>query len=108
MTQAHINFQRSGGFAGITLRTSTVLDEEQTKQLTLILDELKSFNSPPQPDRFSYDLDIIIGNDHHTVQFGDSDTPSALRPLLDELVRKAREISYPVDNSDKGYQFRQN
>jgi hypothetical protein len=96
-----IEFERSGGFAGMSLKTAIdtkSLPAEEAKQLRQLVDAADFFNLPPkiapktpQPDRFQYQLTVRENDKQHTVEVGEQATPGTLRPLLDRLMTAARE-----------------
>ncbi|MGA7932970.1 MAG: protealysin inhibitor emfourin [Kovacikia sp.] len=95
-----ISFERSGGFAGISLTTTvdtatlTPAEGSQLRQVVEVADFFllpAEIPSPAQPDRFQYRLTVEEGNRHHTVTMGESAVPGTLRPLLDWLLNAARQ-----------------
>lgn len=88
-----ISLERSGGFAGVrlacTVDTSSLPPAEAARLEHLVaragLDAL-----PPtainEPDRFEYRLEV----DDQTFTFGERQVRAALRPLLAELLDRAR------------------
>jgi len=47
---------------------------------------------PGPPDTFRYDLEVRMGSATRTVELGECEIPAALRPLVDELVRRAEPV----------------
>jgi hypothetical protein len=96
---ARIELVRSGGFAGLSLRSvaeTTGSDPEaqwyaeQLARLDLLaLAELPA--GEPQPDRYHYALSVE-GDDGttHRLEFAEPALPEPLRPLVDHLVASAR------------------
>lgn len=72
------------------------LPEEEASTLRTMLEEanflsLDEHLSPnPIPDGFSYRITVENERIEHTVYASDGNVPESLRPLLDELSRKAR------------------
>lgn len=97
-----ITFERSGGFAGITLSTELDPDdlpEKDAAQARKLIDDAKLFEQPkqiksrsPMPDRFEYKLTIREKGKRRTVVVGDQSTPANLKPLIDLLLEKARKV----------------
>jgi hypothetical protein len=94
-----ISFERSGGFAGISLNTTVdtanlpPTDAAQLRQLVEVADFFHlpaRMASPAQPDRFQYQLTVEDGDRHHTAILDESAVPGTLRPLLDWLLNAAR------------------
>ena len=95
-----ISFERSGGFAGITMKTA--VDEKdlapgEAQKLRQLVEEADFFNSPgkimarsPQPDRFQYELRLEEGNRQHTVTMSEETLPEKLKPLIKWLKEKAK------------------
>ena len=98
-----ISFERSGGFAGITMKTA--VDEKdltpgEAQKLRQLVEEADFFNSPgkitsrsPQPDRFQYELRLEEKGRQHTVTMSEEAMPAKLKPLVNWLVEKARQTS---------------
>ena len=96
-----IKFQRSGGFAGVTL-SSTLdpddLPEDDAEQVRQLIDDAKLFEQPkqiksrsPMPDRFEYKITIQEKGKRRTIVVGDQSTPANLKPLIDFLLQRARK-----------------
>ena len=97
MTQ--ITFERSGGILGrkVSLRLDLEsLPADQSTALQQSLDEADFFNLPenmissPVPDEFTYTITIQEAAKQHTVRLSDTSATEALRPLLQNLSRRAR------------------
>ena len=98
--RARVRLERSGGFAGVTLRTdvdSDDLDEEERQTFTDLLagadtESLPSQSAPRpgQADRFQYDLSIDVAGRHYDFSYGEDSMPAQLRPLVDRMVEMAR------------------
>jgi hypothetical protein len=98
-----IFFERSGGFAGLRLSTSVdtrSLDPAEAERLELEIEQADFFHLPARihsasggADRFEYHIAVEQGIRNHTVEFGETTLPGALRPLvehLEQLVRTKR------------------
>ncbi len=94
-----ISFERSGGFMGRNISLSLDLDDLPTDQaLTLkrLVNESNFFKlkatppAPREPDGFTYSITIETETEHHTLSAGDTNFPPNLRPLLENLVERAR------------------
>jgi hypothetical protein len=96
----HIEFERSGGFAGVVLRTSvdsSELPREEAAELEALVARAslpglaaRSGGSPPAPDRFQYVLTILRDGRTQRIRFSERDVTPELRPLLDRLLDLAR------------------
>ncbi len=95
-----IDFERTGGFAGMklqtTIRTET-LSPEQAAELHALVAAADFFRLPavivtpgPAPDQFHYRVTVTEGLRRHTIQTTDSAAPAALRSLLERLAALAR------------------
>ena len=96
-----ISFERSGGFAGISMKTAVdekdlALDEAQ--KLRQLVEEADFFNLPgkivsrsPQPDRFQYELKLEEKGRQHTVTVSEEAVPPKLKPLVKWLTEAARQ-----------------
>ena len=95
----HIDFKRSGGFAGMRLACSLDTDElpdEQAAELHRLVGEASFFELPkelaleqPQPDRFEYQVKVDAGKQQHAVTVSEAAAPESLRPLLNYLTTLA-------------------
>jgi Emfourin len=97
MTQ--ISFERSGGFMGRKVSLQLSLEElpaSQSETLQRLLDEADFFNLPenlitsPLPDEFVYTITVEAGTRKRTIRVSDTSASESLRPLLEELSRRAR------------------
>lgn len=94
-----IRFERSGGFAGMTLSTELHTDSlstSESKEICDLVEDAAFFDLPSSTgpgtgaDRFSYRITITDGARSHTVRTDDDTAPPSLVPLLDRLSRAAR------------------
>jgi len=94
-----IQFEQTGGFMGRTVNLDLDLDElpaDEAGQIRQLIEEADFINLHedlsvrPMPDAYSYRITVDTGTLTHTVRVGDPDTPDSLRPLIQELSRRAR------------------
>jgi hypothetical protein len=96
-----VSFERSGGFAGITMRTTVDekdLAPDQAQKLHQLVEEADFFNlskkimpRSPRPDRFQYELSLEESGRQHTVTMSEETLPEKLKPLINWLMEKARQ-----------------
>jgi len=95
-----IQFERSGGFAGMrfaaTIDTDS-LSAEQAEELRKLVNEAQFFELPgsltspsPAADQFQYKLTVEDEGRRHTVETTDGAAPGSLRPLLRRLTVLSR------------------
>ena len=96
-----ISFERSGGFAGITMKTT--IDEkdlvpDEAQELRQLVEGADFFNlskkimpRSPQPDRFQYELSLEESGRQHTVTTSEETLPQNLKPLVNWLMEKVRQ-----------------
>jgi hypothetical protein len=95
-----IDFERTGGFAGMrlaaTFNTAT-LPVDQADALRGLIDEAHFFDLParipPPPnaaDQFNYRVTIEAASQRHTVDVGEASASPALHALLQQLTLLAR------------------
>ena len=95
-----ISIERSGGFAGITMKTAVDekdLAPEEAQKLHEMVEETDFINLPgkiiprsPKPDRFQYELSLEKSGRQYTVTVNEEAMPEKLRPLVKWLIEKAR------------------
>ena len=96
----NIFFERSGGFAGLTLSNTIHVDElpeTDAEKLKVLIDE-SGFASLPEkiesernaPDQFTYTIKVESREWTHTVITGDASAPNEILPLLDALNEISR------------------
>jgi len=95
-----IAFERSGGFAGmviaVEIKSDTLAVDEVNKLLSLIDDSgffgIPEFpeSSTSMPDGFNYKISIERNGTSKTLEFGESAITPGLRPLVDELTKRAK------------------
>jgi hypothetical protein len=102
-----IQFERSGGFMGLPLKTTldtAALPDEEAQTLQQMLSEAQFFELPPAAedmpddapagaDQMTYTVTVIDDQEAHTVCVTDMATPDTLRPLLRHLTLLARRPS---------------
>ena len=97
-----IRLRRTGGIAGIvteaTLDTADLEPGEARNVLTALADanlDAQTAAAPPPPgppDAFRYALEVRQGSATRTVELCEHAIPETLRPLVDELVRRAEPV----------------
>jgi hypothetical protein len=94
-----IVFEQSGGFMGrtvnLTLDLSDLPDDQATALRSLLqeanfLDLDREMAPRPARDDYSYRITVETESLEHTVRVSDANTPSNLRPLIQELSKRAR------------------
>jgi hypothetical protein len=96
---AHIAFERSGGFAGITVRAevdTADLPEDEAAEYRALLErlDLSGLARPAapragQPDRYQYDIRVHQGGRTYELSYGEAELPEELRPLVHRLGKRA-------------------
>ena len=94
-----IEFQRSGGFAGLTMRTEVDTsklppeDAEVFERLVESLERSGVGDSSPagKPDRFQYELTVTRGTKSRRFRLGEQDLTPEARELVSLLVERARQ-----------------
>ena len=100
MEVERIKFERTGGFAGMTIARDMELDDlsdEQAHTLLELLDDLDFEELPEQmtgtetmPDQFTYTITVETPRGKPTVVTGDASAPDKMQELLHFLNRLAR------------------
>lgn len=95
-----IDFERTGGFSGMTMNSSFNLDElsENDADHLRTLIERTDFSKLPEklsdnknvPDQFTYTITVQSQEWQHTVVTGDSSAPEDVRLLIETLNQLAR------------------
>ena len=95
-----IEFERSGGFAGVSLKTSVdsrAIQPDEAREFDELLDRIDvttladSSEAATQPDQFQYDLTIEHDGKREHLTVRERDIPKELRPLLDRLLERAKK-----------------
>lgn len=94
-----IEFERSGGLAGMRLTLSVdtdTLPESEADEIAKLVKEADFFalpeeaGTPPGADAFNYKVTIESEGRSHTVRTSELEAPPGLSPLLQRLERLAR------------------
>ena len=93
-----ILFERTGGFMGRKVSLTLDLDSllpDQAETLRGLLETCDFFSltdsaQPPVPDEFLYRITVNTATVEHTVQTSDTGMEEALRPLVEELAKRAK------------------
>jgi hypothetical protein len=98
--RTRIEFEQSGGFAGMTLSTTVDtarLPPDEAREIEQLVDQADLTALPSRPagpprgaDRFQYDITVVRGRKRHHVTIQESDMPPAVRPLVQRLAELAR------------------
>lgn len=96
-----IEFERTGGFAGLTINKvidSDKLSTEEANKLRQMVEASNFFRLPqtitapgPGVDRFHYTLTVEADGKRHTVDVDEAAVPAELKPLLQWLTASARK-----------------
>lgn len=94
-----IEFERTGGFAGLTMRNVIDLDnlpQEDANRLRQLIEKSNFFKLPgsitssaPGVDRFHYAITVKSDGRKHTVEVDEAALPSEMKPLLQWLTATA-------------------
>jgi hypothetical protein len=94
-----INFERSGGFAGMRV-TATIdtdsLPADEAAELLQLVESAGFFDLPTTipstvgADQFTYQLTVQSESRQHRVEVREGGVPPSLRPLLQRLTSLAR------------------
>jgi hypothetical protein len=94
-----IVFEQTGGFMGRTVTLTLDLGDlttEQADALQGLLQEANLLDPEPEEaeslarDDYRYTITVESERVEHTVRVGDASAPSNLRPLIEELSKRAR------------------
>ena len=101
MTVKRIQFERTGGFAGIRLAADIELDElpqDQVHQILELLDDMDFDELPEQipgnqqiADGFTYSVTVISEKRQHTVTTSEASTPEKMGSMFEILTQIARQ-----------------
>jgi hypothetical protein len=96
-----IQFERTGGFAGIRFAADFELDDlpkDQAHQIIELLDDLDFDELPEQilgnsqvADGFMYSITLVTEKRKHTVTTSESAAPKKMEPLLEILTQIAKQ-----------------
>ena len=93
-----IRFERSGGFANISLKAeidSAELPPERAKELSRLVAKARPFDQPAQPattsmpDQFQYEMTIEDAGHSQTIKISDDGASDELKLLFDFLSEEA-------------------
>jgi len=93
-----VSLERSGGFTGRRVTSSVDTDDLGGEQATEALQALDALASAPPPaasvaaSQPRYHLTIHRTSGEQVVDVLEAQVPAALRPLLNELIRRARPV----------------
>lgn len=100
MDVERIKFERTGGFAGMTIARDLKindLSEDQAERLQELLDDMDFSELPernpetrPMPDQFTYVITVETKDGEHTVVTGDASADEKMQELLKMLDRLVR------------------
>jgi hypothetical protein len=93
----HVDFARSGGFAGLSLETSVDADELEPKEQAELERLVRAVegagavkSTRPGVDRFQYDIAISRGKDSKRYSVGEADLTPELKALSQWLLGRAK------------------
>ena len=96
-----LHFERSGGFAGIPVRTdidTALLAPADARSVEELVRAAGFFDLPevsPRStrarDMFEYTLSVEAEGKRHTIRVGDESIPDALQPLIHHLLAVSRK-----------------
>jgi hypothetical protein len=100
MDVERIKFERTGGFAGMTIARDLKIDDlsqEQAERLKELLDDMdfselteRTMGARPMPDQFTYVITVETKHREYTVVTGDASADEKMQELLKLLNRLAR------------------
>jgi hypothetical protein len=95
-----IEFERTGGFAGMQLSTHVDTEDLAPRDAELLesaveaakVDQLprRLISAAPGADRFQYHLVVEQGDERYEVEVSEAVVPDSLRPLIEHLSMLAR------------------
>jgi hypothetical protein len=92
-----VSLERSGGFTGQRVTSSVDTDELNAGQVTEALQALDALASAPAAASAAsqprYHLTVHRSSGDQVVDVLEAQVPAALRPLLSELMRRARPMA---------------
>ncbi len=100
MSIKRVQFERTGGFAGLRLAVDLNIDSlsaAEADELRRLVEGARFFELPSEvvspaegADQFVYKLTVESADRSHTVEVAESAVPETLRPLIDWLTAAAR------------------
>lgn len=101
MSTLRVQFERTGGFAGLRLTVDLNTDSlsaVEADELRHLVESARFFELPAQivgsektADQFVYKVTVESEQRTHTITVGESAAPETLRPLIDWLSAAARK-----------------
>lgn len=101
MSTLRVQFERTGGFAGLRLAVDLDTDSlaaPEADELRRLVEAARFFELPSEivgsettADQFVYKMTVESADRSHTVNVGESAAPETLRPLIDWLTAVARK-----------------
>jgi hypothetical protein len=99
----HIIYEKTGGFAGITISKSFNLEDLPQKdawRIKTLIDQI-DFSALPSnfdkadgiPDQYNYSITVETEEWTHTIAASDSSAPSEVQPLIEILNTLSRKQS---------------
>jgi hypothetical protein len=96
--ELRIDFERTGGFAGLSMGTSVEVSElppEEARELQHLVESLEhsgaSASPPPgKPDRFQYEVTVTRGKERRSYRLAEQELSTEARELVKRLVDRAR------------------
>jgi hypothetical protein len=96
-----ITFERTGGFAGVSVKTTIDTADLPSREATNLCQLVSSSDffhlpqtmtpSQPAPDRFLYKVIVEDSDREHTILVSEELISSSLRPLIERLTKAARK-----------------
>lgn len=91
--------ERTGGFAGLTLRAevdSSELSATESRKMEKLVEGAKPFEQPEKakgsmPDQYQYDLTIEDKGRAHSIQTNDTAVSDEMKELIDWVIKKAHQ-----------------
>jgi len=94
----HLEFERSGGFAGLTVRAvleAVELTAAETAGIAALPRSGRAARRAGARDVFTYQVTLVDGHHRQVHRFSDLDIGDAARPLLERLARAAEPPRRP-------------
>jgi hypothetical protein len=96
-----IEFERSGGYAGLRRPPVTISDDslsaDEAAAWRRLVESSDFFGQPENPprgpgaDQFQYRVTVEMGGRRHTVRVSEGSIPPALQPLIERLKQAGRD-----------------
>ncbi len=92
-----VELVRTGGFANLRvvagLPVASLSAAERAGVDSLVRRAPGDGAQPGAPDRFAYEVTVVVAGYRHAVRLGEYDVDDELRPLIDRLVRDATPVA---------------